>query len=111
VLGVLWSVDRPLEIAEITRHLNDVVAYTTVAKVLDRLHAKGAVTRTLAGRSFRYRPVAEESRFVAEQVRGLLDRSGDRGAVLQGLVDGLEPGDENRLIELLRESAGAQDRP
>ena len=60
------------------------MAYTTVAKVLDRLHAKVEVRRARSGRSFRYLPINAGSNWVAEHVKGLMGRAGNRSAVLQG---------------------------
>ena len=104
ILGVLWAADGELGAAEVLERLGGEMAYTTVAKVLDRLHAKGQVTKTRVGRSFRYGPTGAESRWVAGQVQRLLRRAGDRSAVLQGFVDGLDSGDSAILVELLEES-------
>ena len=104
ILGVLWANAEPVGVGEILAGLHGDVVYTTVAKVLDRLHAKGKVIRVLEGRSFRYSPVTIESTAVAVQVRRLLDRAGSRRAVLQGFVDSLDSGDSEILAALLRQA-------
>jgi len=104
VLAALWSGEESASVQQVLDRLQADVAYTTVAKVLDRLVAKGTVTRQPAGRAFLYQPVADESTFVASRIRTLLDRAGDRSAALLGLVQGLDPEDNARLLDLLREA-------
>ena len=87
ILGVLWAAGSELGVGDVLERLGGDMAYTTVAKVLDRLHAKGEVRRARSGRSFRYSPISAESNWVAEQVKGLMGRAGNRSAVLQGFVD------------------------
>ena len=108
ILGVLWAEGAELGAAAILERLGGDMAYTTVAKVLDRLHAKGQVRRIRAGRSYRYTPIGAESNWVAAQVKRLLGHGGNRSAVLQGFVDGLNPSDTETLAKLLNE---AQQRP
>ena len=98
---MLWAEHAELGAADILTRLGGDLAYTTVAKVLDRLHAKGQVTRTRAGRSFSYKPVDAESNWVAGQVKRLLGRAGNRSSVLQGFVDGLDSDDTALLAKLL----------
>ena len=65
------------------------------------LQLQDVVRRTKVGRAYTFEPLVQESAFVADRVRGLLDRSRDREAVLQGFVDGLEPGDSAILAAML----------
>jgi predicted transcriptional regulator len=112
ILGVLWAAGRPLTAAEVLTELGDDVVYTTVAKVLDRLQLQDVVRRAKVGRAYTFEPLVQESAFVADRVRGLLDRSRDREAVLQGFVDGLEPGDSAILAAMLdRLNASASPSP
>lgn len=104
ILGVLWSADGGLGASEVLEALGGDMAYTTVAKVLDRLHAKGKVRRDRSGRAYRYAPVGAESNWVAGQVQRLLGRAGNRSAVLQGFVDGLDADDTALLAELLQQA-------
>jgi len=101
VLAALWAADKPLVPAEVQEAVGSELAYTTVMTILVRLHDKGVIDREKAGRAYAYRPVVAESDVVADQVRRLLERGNSRSAVPQGLVDGLEPGDERLLRELL----------
>jgi len=101
VLAALWAAPSPLVPAEVQAAVGDDLAYTTVMTILVRLHDKGIIERAKVGRAYAYRPVVAEADVVAEQVRRLLDQGQDRAAVLQGLVEGLAPGDEAVLRELL----------
>src|SRR5436190_21503822 len=94
VLAALWAADGPLVPAEVQAAVGGDLAYTTVMTILVRLHDKGVIEREKVGRAFAYRPVVAENDVVADQVRRLLDRGHSRTAVLQGLVEGLAPGDE-----------------
>ena len=108
ILGVLWADGTAMGAADVLERLGGDLAYTTVAKVLDRLHAKGQVTRTRTGRSYEYAPIGDESNWVAGQVKRLLRHGGNRSAVLQGFVDGLNPADTEVLAKLLKQ---VQQRP
>lgn len=104
ILGVLWAEGTDMGAPDILERLGGDMAYTTVAKVLDRLHAKGQVGRTRTGRSYRYTPIGAESNWVAGQIKRLLGHGGNRSAVLQGFVDGLNPADTEALAKLLKQA-------
>lgn len=101
VLAALWAAADPLVPAEVQAAVGGDLAYTTVMTILVRLHDKGVIEREKVGRAYAYRPVVAENDVVADQVRRLLERGHSRTAVLQGLVEGLEPGDEKLLRGLL----------
>lgn len=101
VLAALWAAPGPLVPGDVQAAVGGDLAYTTVMTILVRLHDKGVIEREKVGRAFAYRPVVAESDVVAHQIRRLLDRGHDRSAVLQGLVEGLAPGDEKLLRNLL----------
>jgi predicted transcriptional regulator len=108
VLAALWAAPGSLVPAEVQATVGDDLAYTTVMTILVRLHDKGIIERAKLGRAYAYRPVVAEADVVAEQVRRLLDQGQDRAAVLQGLVEGLAPGDEAVLRELLGKATSAR---
>jgi predicted transcriptional regulator len=101
ILGVLWSADRPLPPGEIKARLATDLAYTSVATVLGRLHAKGLVRRREAGRAFEYEAVVDESQLAASRIAALLADAGDRKAVLAGFVGTLSKRDAKALRALL----------
>ena len=110
VLAALWAAPGPLVPAEVQSAVGGDLAYTTVMTILVRLHEKGLIERQKSGRAFAYRPVVTENDVVADQVRRLLDRGHSRTAVLQGLVEGLAPGDEKLLRELLTKATSKRER-
>ena len=77
--------------------------------ILSRLHAKGSVTRTRAGRAFVYTPAFPQAELAASRMREQLDRGHDRGAILAHFVGSLTTDDERTLTTLLRR--GARRRP
>ena len=101
MLAALWASPEPLTAGDVQATVDGALAYTTVTTILTRLHQKGAVDRAKVGRAFAYRPIVAESAIAAEKVRRLLDRGQDRGAVLQGLIDGLSGDEEQALRDLL----------
>jgi len=111
VLAVLWAAGQPLVPAQVQQALGEALAYNTVHTILARLHAKGVVTREPAGRAHAYRPVLDEAGLTARQMRALLERGGDRAAVLRRFVAELPGRDERLLAALLRETHGRNPHP
>ena len=68
VLSALWQMERA-SAREIYTRVGQPkgLVYTTIAKVLDRLHAKGLVSRRKVGQAFLYQPKVE--REAVEQAR------------------------------------------
>ncbi|MGP3690388.1 BlaI/MecI/CopY family transcriptional regulator [Streptomyces sp. IBSNAI002] len=105
VLAVLGRAPRPVNAAWVQERLPGDLAYTTVMTILTRLHAKGAVVRERAGRSFEWVPVADEAGLAALRMRKVLDGEADREAVLASFVTTLSPGDEQVLRNVLAQLA------
>jgi predicted transcriptional regulator len=104
VLATLWAADgRPLTCGDVQRALGAPLARTTVTTILARLHGKGTVSRTRAGRGYAYLPVQDPPGLAARRMRAELDRSAadDRRAVLARFVAGLDPADAALLRDLL----------
>lgn len=91
-----------------TRELHERVGapsglvYTTVAKVLDRLHAKGLLSRSMQGNTFVYTPkvarnVVERAR-ARDMMRRLFGR--DQNPAMATLVDAIEDINPDLLDEL-----------
>jgi predicted transcriptional regulator len=112
VLACLAAAGRPLTVAEVQADLGGEPAYTTVLTALSRLHAKGALSRSPAGRGYAYEllpdPAAMGASVTARRMSRLLDSGQDRAGVLARFVADLSPADERLLTELL--SAGREDR-
>lgn len=104
VLAALWAAGEPLTPQRVQDALDADLARTTVATILARLHEKGTVTRTKAGRAFAYTAtVADADGLAARRMRTELDRGSDRSTVLARFVSDLSSEDEQLLRELLGE--------
>jgi predicted transcriptional regulator len=105
VLVALWE-GGPLAARAVHGRVGEPLglAYTTTAKVLDRLAAKGLVGKAPSGKTFIYTAVAERpatDRARALQALGELFGSGVRPAVAT-LVDAMTAIDPDLLDELAR---------
>jgi predicted transcriptional regulator len=105
VLAALRDAPGPVNTAWVQERLGGDLAYTTVITILTRLHAKGAVSRERAGRSFAWTPNADEAGLAALRMRRMLDAEADREAVLASFVTALPPDDEQLLRALLAQAA------
>lgn len=102
IRDVLAAAEQPMTPAQVRDALGDDLAYTTVMTVLARMHDKGEVTRTSAGRGYAY-AVEDAAAVTARRMQRLLVGDTDRAAVLARFVGTLEPGDEDLLRALLSE--------
>lgn len=105
VLAALASASTALTPAEVQQQLDGNLAYTTVMTALARLHEKGVVTRQKQGRGYAYQWDADQATLTARQMRRLLDREGDRSAVLAKFAAELGPEDGRLLADLLTSPA------
>ncbi len=80
------------------------LAYTTTAKVLDRLHAKGLVARRRVGKAFRYRPSAPRTSVERARTKESLGRllGAEPVPAIARLVEAVEDLDPDLLDELAR---------
>lgn len=101
VLAALWAADRPLTVGDVVDTVGGDLAYTTVQTILTRLHAKGAVRRELNGRAHTYTPVLDDAGLAAHRMQAMLEKGGDRAAVLSRFLRTLSPEDEATLADLL----------
>ncbi|CAJ62325.1 MULTISPECIES: BlaI/MecI/CopY family transcriptional regulator [Frankia] len=105
VLAAIAAAGRPLTPAETLAELGEPLAYTTVMTTLARLHDKGALTRTPAGRSYTYAPAADpdtlDAALTARQMTRLLGAGTHRAETLARFVADLRPEDEQLLADLL----------
>lgn len=103
VMAVLWAADQPLQPGEIRDRLDLGLAYTSVATVLGRLHAKGLVTRHEAGRAFAYEAAIDESQLAVKRIAELYASASDKRQVLAGFLGGLPKRDIAAIRALLNE--------
>jgi predicted transcriptional regulator len=104
IMTVLWSAEGPLQPGEIKERLATELAYTSVATVLGRLHAKGLVDRSTSGRAFAYAAIVDESELAARRIRAVLSSASDRTAVLAGFVGSLSKREAKALRTMLDEN-------
>ncbi len=76
----LWERRESATVRELLAELqaSRSIAYTTVMTVLDNLHRKGAVSREMQGRAWRYAPVRSREEHTAALLRDVLAEGGDR---------------------------------
>lgn len=75
IMQVLWS-EGPSNVQRVQEclSLNDDLAYNTVQTMLNVLHRKGRVRRTLKGRAYVYRAVSTREKVLGHAVRDLVER-------------------------------------
>jgi predicted transcriptional regulator len=103
VLSALWVAPGARTAGEVQQALGEKLAYSTVATILSRLHAKGVLGRVKHGRSFAYAPVADEPGVAARRMHQVLNARPDRETVLARFVSDLSPADELLLRGLLED--------
>ncbi len=101
IMTVLWAAQTPLQPGEVNERLPIRLAYTSVATVLGRLHAKGLVQRRESGRAFAYQASFDESELAARRISDVLSSASDHSAVLAGFVGSLSKRDAKALRKLL----------
>ncbi len=102
IMQVLWS-EGPGNVQHVQQSLSGEPAYTTVQTILNILHRKGRVERTLKGRSYTYRPVASKEKVLGLAVRDLVERmfGGSSEELVMSLVKSRQV-DLKRIADLSR---------
>lgn len=106
VLDLVGQASTPVTPAQVRDALGGDLAYTTVMTVMARLHDRGLLVRTRAGRAFAYTAVHDPAQVTARRMHRLLNVDQDRAGVLARFLDGLNPDDE-RLLRSLLDQTGA----
>jgi predicted transcriptional regulator len=75
IMQVLWR-QGPSNVLAVQQNLpsDSNLAYTTVQTMLNVLHRKGRVRRTLKGRAYEYRAVASKEKVLGQAVLDLVER-------------------------------------
>lgn len=113
VMAALWRLgDATVEEVRAALPEGYQGAYTTVQTVLNRLVERGLLSRTKAGRGFRYRPQVSEVEYVSGTIeRALAGASAEaRQAALAQLVGNLDDAEISELQRRSREIAKARGR-
>lgn len=103
-MNVLWHAEHPLKVRDVLDQLDTgrTLAYTTVMTVLDNLHRKHWVHRQLHGRAYHYQPATTREHAAAQELRDILDNSGDPDAVLLHFVNTVSDHENSLLRAALR---------
>jgi BlaI family transcriptional regulator, penicillinase repressor len=109
IMHVLWD-QGPANVQSVQQKLNRPLAYTTVQTMLNILHRKGKVKRTLKERAYFYTPMVSRSHVTRQHIGDIIDRlfGGSAESLVMSLVETkhLTPEKLARLQKLLKENAG-----
>ena len=109
IMHVLWN-EGSSNVQTVQQHLERELAYTTVQTMLNILHRKGKVKRTLKERAYFYQPVVSRSLVVGNHVSDLVERlfGGSAESLVMSLVETkhLTPKKLARLQKLMEENRG-----
>jgi len=107
IMHVLWDTG-PANVQSVQQHLERELAYTTVQTMLNILHRKGKVKRTLKDRAYFYKPAVSRSQVVGQHMSDIVDRlfGGSAESLVMSLVETkhLTPRKLARLQKLLEET-------
>jgi BlaI family transcriptional regulator, penicillinase repressor len=106
IMDVLWETG-PANVQIVQQKLKRELAYTTVQTMLNILHRKGKVKRTLKDRAYFYRPSISREKAISKQVVDVIDRlfGGSAESLVMSLVETkhLTPEKLARLQKLVAE--------
>jgi predicted transcriptional regulator len=104
IMQVLWR-EGPSSVLHVQKNLtsNTDLAYNTVQTMLNILHRKGRVRRTLKGRAYAYRPVVSKEIALGQAVRDLVERmfGGSSEELVMSLIKSRQV-DPERIADLSR---------
>lgn len=107
IMQVLWECG-PANVQTVQQRLDRPLAYTTVQTMLNILHRKGKVKRTLRERAYFYRPSVTQGQVVRQSVSDLVDRlfGGSAEGLVMNLLETrkLTPEKLARLQKLVQEA-------
>ncbi|MGA2907024.1 MAG: BlaI/MecI/CopY family transcriptional regulator [Terracidiphilus sp.] len=104
IMHVLWT-EGPSNVQHVLETLlpSGELAYNTVQTMLNILHRKGRVRRSLAGRAYVYRAAASREKVLGQALRDFVERAfaGSSEALVMSLVKSRQV-DLDRISELGR---------
>ena len=106
IMDVLWETGAA-NVQVVQQKLKRELAYTTVQTMLNILHRKGKVKRTLKDRAYFYKPCISREKAISKQVIDVVDRlfAGSAESLVMSLVETkhLTPEKLARLQKLVAE--------
>jgi predicted transcriptional regulator len=107
IMDVLWETG-PANVQTVQQKLKRDLAYTTVQTMLNILHKKKKVNRTLKDRAYFYKPAVSRKQVASKQIGDLVDRlfGGSAESLVMSLVETkhLTPEKLARLQKLVAEA-------
>jgi predicted transcriptional regulator len=107
IMQVLWR-DGPSNVQHVQKNLpsGPELAYNTVQTMLNVLHRKGRVRRTLKGRAYTYRPTVSKEKALGQAVREMVERmfGGSSEELVMSLIKSRQV-DPERIADLSRKIA------
>ncbi len=108
IMHVLWE-SGPANVQTVQQNLKRELAYTTVQTMLNILHRKGKVKRTLKDRAYYYKPSVSRSHVTTQHITDIVDRlfGGSAESLVMSLLETkhLTPKKLARLQRLLEEES------
>jgi len=88
IMHALWDT-APANVQTVQQHLKRELAYTTVQTMLNILHRKGKVKRTLKDRAYFYKPAVSRSHVTGQHISDIVDRlfGGSAESLVMSLVE------------------------
>jgi predicted transcriptional regulator len=112
IMQVLWR-KGPSNVLEVQTSLTlaSELAYNTVQTMLNILHRKGRVRRTLRGRAYVYRAIATKEAVLSQAVRDIVERmfGGSSEELVMSLIKTRQV-DPKRIADLTRNLASQESR-
>ena len=112
IMTVLWETGAA-NVQTVQQRLARELAYTTVQTMLNVLHRKGKVKRTLKERAYFYRPAISRQQVVGQTMKDIIDRlfGGSAESLVMSLVETrhLTPEKLNELNDLIDKAKEAGD--
>src|SRR5215475_10502033 len=112
IMDVLWETG-PANVQAVQQNLKRELAYTTVQTMLNILHRKRKVKRTLKDRAYFYRPAVSRSQVVRQAVSDLVEHlfGGSAESLVMSLVETrhLDAEKLTRLNRLVKKSEEERD--
>jgi predicted transcriptional regulator len=106
IMDRLWIRGAPATVREVLEILRQEreIAYTTVMTVMDNLHRKGSLERTMEHRAWLYRPAFTREMYSASLMEQALAHSKDQLATLVHFVETMSENEEDILRLALRKA-------
>lgn len=112
IMHVLWETG-PANVQTVQQKLPRALAYTTVQTMLNILHRKGKVKRTLKERAYFYRPTVSRNQVVGQAVNDMVEHlfGGSAESLVMSLVETrhLDAEKLTRLNRLVKKSEEERD--